>query len=56
MAVDKYVTILADAAWQRQATDDANALFIQTAHHVWGKKWSPVFPVKEITTGEPDGI
>ena len=30
-----------------------NALFIQIAHLVWGKKRSPVFSVKDITTGKP---
>ena len=30
-----------------------DALFIQTAHLVWGKKWATVFPVKDLTAGKP---
>ena len=52
-AVDKYSKPLAAAVSQRQAEDDVNALFIQIVHLVWNKKWAPVFPVKDITTGKP---
>ena len=52
-AVDKSIPTLAAVASQIQATDDVNALFIQTAHLFWGKKLSPVFTVQDITTGKP---
>ena len=52
-AVDTYLPFLAKATTQRQAGEDVDALFIQTAHLVWGKKWATVFQVKDLTPGKP---
>ena len=52
-AVDTYLPFLAKSATQRQAAEDVDALSIQTAHLVWGKKWATVFPVKDLTPGKP---
>ena len=51
--VDTHVPVLAGACAQTQADDMANALFIQVARMVWGKKWAPVFPVKDLSMGKP---
>ena len=52
-AIREYSPPLAAAVSRVVAESDLNALFIQMAHLVWGKKWSPVFPVKDLTVGEP---
>jgi len=51
--VDTHVPVLAGACAQTQADDMVNALFIQVARMVWGKKWAPVFPVKDLSVGKP---
>ena len=52
-AVDTHVPVLAGACAQTQADGMVNALFIQVARMVWGKKWAPVFPVKDLSVGKP---
>ena len=52
-AVDECLPFLAAAHSHNVANGMLNALFIQVAHLLWGKKLAPVFPLIAISTGKP---